>query len=162
MKRPEFASTKMISALAYRLVVVSFSTAVFKKPQSATFLSEKNYCLAVSQPRLAIFLLICVTPMMKNYVPTSYMGWWLESNRESLWSLTDVSAMQQPGTYEETLTIIIMTSQWARWRLKSPVSPLFTQSFIRAQIKENIKAPRHWPLCGEFTGDRWIPRTNGQ
>ena len=21
---------------------------------------------------------------------------------------------------------------------------------------------RHWPLCGEFTGDRWIPRTNGQ
>ena len=30
------------------------------------------------------------------------------------------------------------------------------------QIKENIKAPRHWPLCGEFTGDRWIPRTKGQ
>ena len=30
------------------------------------------------------------------------------------------------------------------------------------QIKENIKAPRHWPLCGEFTGHRWIPRTNGQ
>ena len=28
--------------------------------------------------------------------------------------------------------------------------------------KENIKAPRHWPLCGEFTGDRWISRTNGQ
>ena len=27
---------------------------------------------------------------------------------------------------------------------------------------ENIKAPRHWPLCGEFTVDRWIPRTNGQ
>ena len=33
---------------------------------------------------------------------------------------------------------------------------------IQMQIKENIKAPRHWPLCGEFTGDRWIPRTNGQ
>ena len=55
-----------------------------------------------------------------------------------------------------------MTSQWTRWRLKSPASPLFTQPFIRAQIKENIKAPRHWPLCVEFTGDRWIPRTNGQ
>ena len=26
----------------------------------------------------------------------------------------------------------------------------------------NIKALRHWPLCGEFTGDRWIPLTNGQ
>ena len=30
------------------------------------------------------------------------------------------------------------------------------------QLKENIKAPRHWPLCGEFTGDRWMPRTHGQ
>ena len=28
--------------------------------------------------------------------------------------------------------------------------------------KKNIKAPRHWPLGGEFTGDQWIPRTNGQ
>ena len=24
-------------------------------------------------------------------------------------------------------------------------------------FKENIKALRHWPLWGEFTGDRWIP-----
>ena len=24
-----------------------------------------------------------------------------------------------------------------------------------------MKAPRHWPLWGEFTGDRWIPRTKG-
>ena len=33
---------------------------------------------------------------------------------------------------------------------------------IQVQIKENIKAPRHWPLWGEFTGDQWIPRTKGQ
>ena len=49
-----------------------------------------------------------------------------------------------------------------RWPLKSPASPLFTQPFIQAQIKENIKAPRHRPLCGEFTGNQWILRTNGQ
>ena len=30
------------------------------------------------------------------------------------------------------------------------------------QIKENMEAPRHWPLCGEFTSHRWIPRTKGQ
>ena len=34
-----------------------------------------------------------------------------------------------------------------------------TQPFIHAQIKENIKALLHWPLWGEFTGDRWIPLT---
>ena len=32
---------------------------------------------------------------------------------------------------------------------------------IQVQIIENI-APRHWPLWGEFTGDRRIPRTKGQ
>ena len=38
---------------------------------------------------------------------------------------------------------------------------LFTQPFVQAQIKLNIKAQRHWPLWGELTGDRWIPRTKG-
>ena len=57
---------------------------------------------------------------------------------------------------------IALTSYWVRCRLKSPAAPLFTQPFIQVQIKENIKVPRHWPLCGEFTEDRWIPRTNGQ
>ena len=33
----------------------------------------------------------------------------------------------------------------------------FTQSFIRAHIKENIKARRHYPFWGEFIGDRWTP-----
>ena len=55
--------------------------------------------------------------------------------------------------------MITVTSQWARWRLNSPASRLFTQPFIQVQIKENIKDPRHWLLWGEFTGDRWIPRT---
>ena len=37
-----------------------------------------------------------------------------------------------------------------------------TSLTIQAEIKENIKAPRHWPLWGEFTGDRWIAPTKGQ
>ena len=49
-----------------------------------------------------------------------------------------------------------------RMRLEPPASRVFTQQFIQAQIKENFKAPRHWPLWGEFAGDRWIPCTKGQ
>ena len=53
------------------------------------------------------------------------------------------------------------TSQWRhkepRLRLKSPASRMFTEPFIKTQIKENIKAPRHWPLCGEFTGTGEFP-----
>ena len=44
------------------------------------------------------------------------------------------------------ISIITMTSLWARGRLKSSASPLFTQPFIQVQIKENINVPRHWPL----------------
>ena len=58
---------------------------------------------------------------------------------------------------------ITMTSWWARWRLKSPASPLFTQPFIRAQTKKNhqssaslafvqrihrvpVNSPHKWPV----------------
>ena len=34
---------------------------------------------------------------------------------------------------------------------------MFAQPFVQAQIKEDIKAPGHWPLWREFTGHRWIP-----
>ena len=57
------------------------------------------------------------------------------------------------------LNSIIVTSWWARWRLKSRKAGLFTQPLVQAQIKENIKAPRHWPLWGGFTGDRRISHT---
>ena len=44
--------------------------------------------------------------------------------------------------------------------IMSAMASLITDvSIVQAQIKENIKAPRHWPLWGEFTGDRWIPCT---
>ena len=34
--------------------------------------------------------------------------------------------------------------------------------FVQAQIRESLKALRHWPLWRESTGDRWIPLTKGQ
>ena len=43
-----------------------------------------------------------------------------------------------------------------------PALRLFTKPFIQAQIKDNIKAPRHWPLWGEFTDELKIRRTRGQ
>ena len=46
-----------------------------------------------------------------------------------------------------------------QWCLKSPAPRLFTQPLIQAQIKENSAS---LAFVGEFTGDRWIPRTNGQ
>ena len=66
------------------------------------------------------------------------------------------------SNWQHTKHPITMTSKWARWRLKTPASRLFTQQFIQAKIKETIAALSHWPLCGEFTDYRRIPRTKGQ
>ena len=33
---------------------------------------------------------------------------------------------------------------------------IFVQPFVQSQIKEIIKAPRHWPLCGEFSGGHHV------
>ena len=58
-----------------------------------------------------------------------------------------------PGRHD----IIIVTSSWALWRVIPPAPRLFTQPFVQVQSNENIKAPRHWPWCGDFIGDRGIP-----
>ena len=56
--------------------------------------------------------------------------------------------------------IITVTSLWARWRLKSPASRLFTQPFIQAPIKENTKlrvtglCAGNSPVTGEFSTQR--------
>ena len=48
------------------------------------------------------------------------------------------------------------------WVMASQITSLTIQPFIPAQIKENIKAPRHWPLCGKFTGHRRVLDTTGR
>ena len=51
---------------------------------------------------------------------------------------------------------------WARSRLKWQASRVFAQLCVQSQIKENIKALRHWPLWEESTSDREIPLTKDQ
>ena len=47
---------------------------------------------------------------------------------------------------------------------QSSASLAFVRGLRRWPVKSPHKRPvtRHWPLCGEFTGDRWIPRSKGQ
>ena len=47
-----------------------------------------------------------------------------------------------------------MKSWWTWWGLKTLASRLFAQMFVKLQIKENIKAPRYFPLWWESI--RWL------
>ena len=57
---------------------------------------------------------------------------------------------------------ITLTSQWPSCRLKSPATRRFIQRFALVNIKEASKLWVAAPSGGEFTDDRWIPRTKHQ
>ena len=68
---------------------------------------------------------------------------------------------------DELMQIILICNHDSDLILGVMASQIISVSIVystvdQAQIKENIKAPRHWPLWGEFTGDRRIPLTKGQ
>ena len=56
-------------------------------------------------------------------------------------------------------TVVIMSAMASQMTCVSIVCSSVGSS---ADQKGNIKAPRHWTFCGQFTGDRWLPRTKGQ
>ena len=46
--------------------------------------------------------------------------------------------------------------------MASQITILNTVYSTQVQIKQNIKALRHWLFCEELTGDLWITFTNDQ
>ena len=89
----------------------------------------------------------------------------------SCWGILWIKAVERV-----VFTLLVMAPEYSGWKwvnhysdvimsamaTQSPASRLFPQPFVRALIKQNIKAPRHWPLWGESNGHRWIPLTKGQ
>ena len=99
----------------------------------------------------------------KSCVVRIEVGWWCgrwtSATTMMIWSgqcKRNACMHITPCTHYNDVTMGTKASQI------TSLTIVFTQPFIQTQIKENIKALRHWPLCGEFTGDRWIPRKNGQ
>ena len=42
------------------------------------------------------------------------------------------------------------------------LTSVYSTVYSGADQRKHQRFARHWPLCGEFTGDRWIPGTKGQ
>ena len=70
-----------------------------------------------------------------------------------------LTSSKTPSRVSYGIFVRIVSWRWRhnnlRWRLKSPASWLFAQPLVETQIK----APRHWPLWGETTGDLWNSNT---
>ena len=79
-----------------------------------------------------------------------------------MYEFSKILTLQQPGHFFKFVFIyctdIIMSTMVSR--INSPAI-VYSAAHSRAD-KKHIKAPRHWPLWGGFTGDRRIPRIIGQ
>ena len=42
------------------------------------------------------------------------------------------------------------------------VSQITSFTIVYSTVYSDADQRKHWPLCGEFIDDRWIPRTTGQ
>ena len=63
---------------------------------------------------------------------------------------------QKELTHYDDVIMGVMASQI------TSLTILYSTVYSGADQRKHYKVPRRWPLCAEFTGDRWIPRTNGQ
>ena len=85
--------------------------------------------------------------------------------RETSWG-ADKTLVKHPSGRENTSCIIgplweesVARNRWLLWMWNAMCETL---GALVCMSRRNIKAPRHWPLWGEFSGDRWIPRTKGR
>ena len=74
------------------------------------------------------------------------LSWWLPMSQLNICKHKAISNCYGDWIHYNDVIMNTMSSQYTSLRL-------FTQLFIQTQIKGNIKAPPHWPLCGEFTGE---------
>ena len=81
--------------------------------------------------------------------------WVSDFGQTHIWAFSNYQTTRKVFKYYDYVIMNEMGSQIT-------ILTIVYSSVFRAQIKDNIKAPRHWPLCGEFIGDRWIPRTKVQ
>ena len=112
----------------------------------------KSFCInilkmqTVWRPSYTVAQNVVTWPMFEksqvHYNISSNFYWWY-----LLQSLPDL--MIDFGIHYSDIVMITMEFQITSITI---VYSTVYSGAIRAQIKENIKAPRHWPLCGEFTG----------
>ena len=106
------------------------------------------------------------------FLHIQYHGCWSPGHQHT-WYLPNYPEKWNQVTLNVVLALyklfandILWTLQW-RHNERDSVSnhqphDRLLNRLIRRRSKKMLKLCCHWPLCGEFTGDRWIPRTNSQ
>ena len=138
-------------------ITLSNSKTILHTTEQMTKMEHGLYfeCIIINIPWPSCGQVIAVNTFEKNYCNATRLGCTVykghvigQSSRIYMLLLsgtkisgTKIMVHWQYSCHVLEFDFITVTPLWARWRPKSPVSRLFTQPFILAQIKENIKFP---------------------
>ena len=135
-----------------------------------TFITSDH--LAYMYVYACIWYILYITELMSFHECFTWVSPYMHTGRLLFYKYFKSSAHWMIGISTENHIQYFATPRSFRWFLGSHLnkpepttkteSPHKNSTMYHSYHSENIKAPRHWPLCGEFTGDRWILRTNGQ
>ena len=124
----------------------------------------RNNCLCHSTTRVhSDQILYCISCILISFQGVYTWGHHYQIGRSGTNYVPGrVSSIPSGGTIIKVsmMLLITVTSSWPRWCSNHRCGDC--NCFGQAQIKEDMKALRQWPLLGEFTGDRRISRTKGQ
>ena len=114
------------------------------KPISSVYLTINpwNYCPLFFYDYMMFIVDLC--DMFTHILQDCFIGNWQSQHRTSAIE----AILQEMGKIDLLKYNITVTSQWARSRLKSPVSWSFAQPFIEAELKKTSKF-RVTGLCEE-------------
>ena len=100
-------------------------------------------------------LLSCLSRLIAKKISKPYIAGGFPSQRSVIPEVCHEVILLIIVNHYNDVTMSVMASQVTRFTI------VYLTVYSMLKIK-NINAPRRWPLCGEFTGDRWISRTKGQ
>ena len=143
-------------------------TLINNKPQQNTIARESSACISWDVLCFPLYWLYCIWGPLYDDCLLYITGSMYQCYFTRKWMYSEVS-----WEHNKMFLMFMVHFVWSHFALQwrhnerdgvsnhKPHDCLLNRLF-KVQIKANIKAPRHWPLWGEFTGDRWIHRTNGQ
>ena len=124
-------------------------------PKQYTMIVSKNWKLSKPmKPSIYVYSYVCLMTFAATVVPIYHVLCGIVV--EFRWWIGDKTRCNQKYICHNSDVIISAVASQI-----TGVSIVYSIVYSGADQRKQ-QTPRRWPLCGEFTGDRWFPRANGQ
>ena len=128
--------------------------------QMETFSALLALCVTGEFPSVTRIIDVSLICALNKRLNKQSWGWWFEAPSRSLWRhcIGDFTyKLQYTPRYIDNRSRLFFVCGavvliWLSWLLHR-------HCYLHDDVIKWEHFPRYWPLCGEFTGPRWIPRT---